>query len=159
MTRGVEVAVSGVRIPLGRARVAAIVDAVLGAEGVRHALVSVSFVTTARIAALNRRHLGHGGATDVISFGFVRRRAADPVIADIYIAAAVARANAAAHGATLREELTRLVVHGTLHALGYDHPTDAGRTTSAMWRRQEALVRRLQRRAPRKAAARRASAA
>ena len=159
MTRVVDVAVSGVRIPLGRKRVAAIVDTVLGAEGVHHALVSVSFVTTARIAALNRRHLGHAGATDVISFGFVRRRAADPVIADNYIAAAGARANAAAHGATFREELTRLLVHGALHALGYDHPAGAGRTASAMWQRQEALVRRLQRRAPRKASARRASAA
>jgi ssRNA-specific RNase YbeY (16S rRNA maturation enzyme) len=41
------------------------------------------------------------------------------------------------------EELVRLVVHGTLHVLGYDHPTGPGRTRSAMWRRQERYVRRL----------------
>ena len=46
----------------------------------------------------------------------------------------------------LREELVRLVVHGTLHVLGYDHPDGPGRTRSAMWRRQERYVRRLMRR-------------
>ncbi|MGH7669133.1 MAG: rRNA maturation RNAse YbeY [Gemmatimonadaceae bacterium] len=40
----------------------------------------------------------------------------------------------------LREELVRLVVHGTLHVLGYDHPDDASRLQSAMWKRQERLV-------------------
>jgi ssRNA-specific RNase YbeY (16S rRNA maturation enzyme) len=43
----------------------------------------------------------------------------------------------------LHEELVRLVVHGTLHVLGYDHPDGPGRTRSAMWRRQERYVRRL----------------
>jgi probable rRNA maturation factor len=35
-----------------------------------------------------------------------------------------------------------LVVHGVLHTCGYDHPTDASRTTSPMWRRQETLLKR-----------------
>ncbi len=40
----------------------------------------------------------------------------------------------------LREELIRLVVHGTLHALGRTHPEGEGRTRSPMWRRQERYV-------------------
>jgi len=43
----------------------------------------------------------------------------------------------------VREELARLVVHGTLHVLGHDHPVDAGRGSSPMWRRQELLLTRL----------------
>ena len=43
----------------------------------------------------------------------------------------------------MEQELVRLAVHGTLHVLGYDHPNGAGRTRSAMWRRQERYVRRL----------------
>jgi probable rRNA maturation factor len=43
----------------------------------------------------------------------------------------------------MREELVRLIVHGTLHALGRDHPEGAGRTRSAMWRRQERYVEAL----------------
>jgi probable rRNA maturation factor len=40
----------------------------------------------------------------------------------------------------VREEIARLVVHGTLHVLGYDHPEDESRTASPMWRRQERLL-------------------
>jgi probable rRNA maturation factor len=43
----------------------------------------------------------------------------------------------------VREELARLVVHGTLHVLGYDHPVDHTRGDSPMWRRQETLLARL----------------
>ena len=42
----------------------------------------------------------------------------------------------------MREELLRLVVHGVLHVLGYDHPDGESRERSAMWRRQETLVQR-----------------
>ena len=115
MSRVVEVAVEGVRIPVARARVAALADGVLRAERVRDALLSVAFVSDRRIAALNRRHLGHRGATDVISFGFDPVDASGDVVGDVYIAPEVARRNARAAGAGVREEIMRLVVHGVLH--------------------------------------------
>jgi probable rRNA maturation factor len=43
-----------------------------------------------------------------------------------------------------REELLRVLVHGALHAAGLDHPENQRRTSSAMWRRQERLLRTLQ---------------
>jgi probable rRNA maturation factor len=43
----------------------------------------------------------------------------------------------------VREELIRLVVHGTLHVLGYDHPDHGERERSPMWRRQERYVEAL----------------
>jgi len=143
MSRVVDVATEGVRVPLSRARVAEIASRVLRAERVPAAMLSISFVTTRSIAALNRRHLGRSGSTDVISFGFARPRAGDPVIGDVYIAPAVARRNALQHGVTVREELMRLIVHGVLHALGYDHPEGTARTRSPMWHRQEKLLRQL----------------
>lgn len=142
MTVHVDTALEGVRIPLARAGVSEIVRAVLRAEGVHDALLSITFVTSGRIASLNRRHLGRRGATDVIAFGFARAHAADPVLGDIYVAPEVARRNASMHGVPYREELARLVVHGVLHVLGYDHPGSARRTTSPMWQRQEQLLRR-----------------
>jgi probable rRNA maturation factor len=136
----VEVSAETGRLVLGRARAATLARAVLRAEGARRATLSIAFVSRRRIAALNRRHLGHDGPTDVISFGLA------PVVpggvqGDIYIAPDVARENARRHGVPLREELARLVVHGTLHVLGHDHP-EGGRERSPMWRRQEALLRR-----------------
>lgn len=139
----VDVAADGVRIPLARARVAGIAREVLHAEGVRDALLSIAFVTRARIAKMNREHLGHRGATDVISFGFQRVTKDTPVVGDVYICPEVARTRAEEHGVGLREELTRLVVHGTLHVLGHEHPEEGDREASPMWQKQEAHVRRL----------------
>lgn len=139
----IHVAVDGPAAPLGRARAQAVVEAVLRAEKVRRALLSVAFVNDRAIASLNSKHLGHRGPTDVISFGFERPTPNDPVVGDIYIAPTVAARNARARKVRVREELTRLLVHGTLHVLGYDHPEDEDRERSKMWRRQEQLVRRL----------------
>jgi probable rRNA maturation factor len=139
----VDVAADGVRIPLARARVAAAAREVLHGEGIRNALVSITFVTRARIAALNRKHLGHRGATDVITFGFRRPTPGDPVVGDVYIAPDVARATAQSLGVGVREELTRLVVHGTLHVLGHEHPEEDDRERSPMWVKQEGILRRV----------------
>jgi probable rRNA maturation factor len=143
MSLDVDVASSGVRVAISRARTAEIARATLASERVRHALISITFLDSRAIAALNRRHLGRRGATDVISFGFAPAARRGPVIGDIYIAPTVAAAHARANATPVREELTRLVVHGVLHVLGYDHPEDDGREDSDMWRRQERLVRRL----------------
>ena len=143
----VDVASEGVRAPVSRERLRAVALAVLEAERVRDAMVSIALVSSPRMARLNHAHLGHSGATDVISFALgndgkagdraPRRRA---VVGDIYIAPSVARDNARRFGGSVREELERLVVHGTLHVLGYDHPEGEERTASAMWKRQERLL-------------------
>jgi probable rRNA maturation factor len=142
MTLSIDVAANGVRSPLSRSRVGEIARAALKSERVTNALVSITFLDRRAIARLNARHLGHAGATDVISFGFARATAKDPVIGDVYICPEVGRENAKARHAPVREEIARLVVHGVLHVLGHDHP-DEGREQSDMWRRQERLLRRV----------------
>jgi rRNA maturation RNase YbeY len=139
----VGISADGVRIPVSRDRVAAAVRAVLRSERVRDALLSITFVSNPVIRSLNRAHLKRRGVTDVISFGFRRVSPASPILGDIYIAPNVARASARANKVTVGEEIVRLVVHGTLHVLGYDHPEGDTRTRSAMWRKQERLVERL----------------
>ncbi len=90
---------------------------------------------------MNQRHFKRRGATDVISFGF--RDPAGATIGDVYICPEVAALNARRYGVPVREELLRLVVHGTLHALGHEHPEGATRESSPMWRRQEQLLKRV----------------
>src|SRR5687768_8216225 len=143
MSLDVEVHGDGVRAPLGRARVERLVRRVLRAERVQRARVSIAFVSSGAIATLNRRHLGHRGPTDVISFPFAPAADGEPLGGDIYIAPDVARANARRHGVPVREETARLVIHGTLHILGYEHPEGAARERAPMWRRQERLLRTL----------------
>jgi probable rRNA maturation factor len=129
------------RCALSPAAAADLARRVLRAEGVRHAAVSVAFVGRRRIRSLNRRYLGRDRETDVIAFALPG--AAGLVVGDIYCSPDAAARAARRFGVAGRDELRRLVVHGVLHVLGHDHPDGAGRMRSAMWRRQEALLRRL----------------
>jgi probable rRNA maturation factor len=97
--------------------------------------LSFAFVGVARIRELNRRWRGADRPTDVLAFPLEQPGGA--LTGDVYICRTVAEREAAARKLPLREELLRLVVHGTLHVLGYDHPEGTGRTRSSMWRRQE----------------------
>lgn len=137
----VDVSSDGVRSPLGSDRVRELVRKALKRSRVRDAMISVAFVSTRKMAKLNREHLGRSGPTDVIAFGFGPTGPHGAVVGDIYIAPDVARKNAKEFGAGVREEVARLVVHGTLHVLGRDHPEGRGRTASRMWAEQEKLVR------------------
>lgn len=141
MSANVAVQAEGVRSPVALARLVRAGELVLKAEKAGAALLSFTLVSRRRIAAMNRKHLGHAGATDVISFGF--RDPAGAVIGDVYICPEIAAANAKTHGVPVREELLRLVVHGTLHVLGHDHPEGDARTRSPMWKRQERLLARV----------------
>ncbi len=140
-TTAVSVQADGVRAPVARARIAAAAATVLRSEKATAALLSITLLSRRAIAAMNRAHLGHAGPTDVISFSF--RDPAGAVIGDIYLCPEVAATNAREHGVRVRDEVLRLVVHGTLHVLGHDHPDGAARTGSAMWRKQERLLARV----------------
>lgn len=138
MSVAVDVARDGVQVSLGTERVREIIRAVCRREKIAETLISVTFISDRHIAKMNREFLGHAGPTDVITFEL--EPAVGAVIGDIYIAPGVARDNARAHGVGVREELVRLVVHGTLHVLGYSHTEDDDRMKGDMWRRQERLV-------------------
>ena len=129
------------RAPVSATRVRALVELTLQAEKVHDAVMSVTFLTSRAMATMNRELLGHRGATDIITFELTRPVKSAPVTGDMYICADVARRNAKTWGVPVREELARLVIHGTLHALGLDHPTDESRIDSPMWRAQEKYLR------------------
>jgi len=131
------VAVNGRRPPLPASLVRRAVRSVLRGER-RNALISITFLGRDAMRRLNAEHRGLDRATDVLSFAM-----AEPggrTVGDVYVCPWVAKREARARRIPVREELIRLVVHGTLHALGRDHPEHEGRTSSPMWRRQERYV-------------------
>jgi rRNA maturation RNase YbeY len=132
-----EVVVSGRRLPLPSAEVRRVVEGVLEGER-RPALVSVTFLGRDAMRRLNAAHKGRDAPTDVLAFAMTDGTGG--TVGDVYICPWVAAREAKARGVSLREELIRLVVHGTLHALGRTHPEGPERTRSAMWRRQERYV-------------------
>ncbi len=131
---------SGRPQPLPPARVRRVVTAVLAGER-RRARMSVTFLGRDAMRRLNALHLGRDRPTDVISFGL--RHPGGELVGDVYVCPWVAAREARTRGIPLRQEVIRLLVHGTLHALGYDHPEGERRTRSAMWRRQERYVEAL----------------
>ncbi len=137
----VESSAPGLRAPLSAARVEALVALVLKAERISDAVMSVTFLSARAMARMNREQLGHTGATDIITFELTRPVADAPVTGDMYICPDVARGNAKAWGVPVRQELARLVIHGTLHSLGLEHPDGESRVDSPMWRAQEKYLR------------------
>jgi probable rRNA maturation factor len=132
-----EVVVSGRRLPLPSTEVRRVVEGVLEGER-RPALVSVTFLGRDAMRRLNATHKGRDLPTDVLAFAMTD--GLGRTVGDVYVCPWVAAREARARGVPLREELIRLVIHGTLHVLGRTHPEGADRTRSAMWRRQERYV-------------------
>jgi len=104
----------------------------LGRSGVE---LSVLLTDDAGIRELNRTYRGKDRSTDVLSFP-----QDDPVLlGDIVVSVEKAAAQAGDYGATLDEELRRLLVHGLLHLLGYDH-VNGGSQAAKMKRKEEELL-------------------
>lgn len=102
--------------------------------------VSVALLPDEEMRRLNREFLGKNRTTDVLAFSLA---GGGDTVGDIYLGFEQAARQAADVGVSLREELARLAIHGTLHVLGHDHPDGPDRSESEMFRLQERLLREL----------------
>ena len=86
----------------------------------RKAEITVRIVGTAEGRALNREYRRKDYATNVLTFDY----AMEPVVmADLVLCAPVVAKEAKEQNKTLEEHYAHLLVHGTLHAQGYEHET------------------------------------
>jgi len=97
--------------------------------------VGVFFVPKYRMKSLNRKYRHKNKETDVLSFEMNEAG----YLGDIIISPEVAKRNAKAYGASLQEEIARLVIHGLLHLLGHDHKI--GRQEKRMFALQDKLFK------------------
>ena len=122
------------------AAVAAVVTATLAAERVGECEVGVVLVDEHEMREINREHRGRDEPTDVLSFPIDEDddglAGVDRMLGDIVICVPVLERQAADNDVAAGAELVDLLVHGTLHLLGYDHETDDGE----MLARQDAIV-------------------
>ena len=129
---------------LRRDRVLRFSRALLAAVGEERAELSIALLDDADVAVLNERWRGRPGPTDVLAFSLREGRHArhrGALLGDVVIALGVAARQAAERGHDLETECRRLLIHGVLHLLGYDHE----RTNEArrMRARERALWGRL----------------
>lgn len=112
--------------------------------------LSLLLVSDAVMRQLNRDWRGADRPTDVLSFSQSEGPGGAPpgLLGDVVISLDSARRQAAERAASLGSELDRLLIHGVLHLLGYDHERSAAEARR-MQRRERALARRLGARAGR----------
>jgi probable rRNA maturation factor len=84
----------------------------------RDAEITLRFVGAAEGRRLNRDYRGRDYATDVLTFDYAD---APAIHADIVLCVPVIRREAREQHKRYRDHLAHLVVHGVLHAHGYDH--------------------------------------
>ncbi|HWC64838.1 MAG TPA: rRNA maturation RNase YbeY [Thermoanaerobaculia bacterium] len=105
------------------ARARRFLNRALALAGGRAREVSVVVCGDARMRALNLRFRRKDRTTDVLSFP---AGDAGGFLGDLVISAPEARRQARASGVPLRSSMEKLLLHGLLHLLGYDHETDHG---------------------------------
>ena len=134
-------------VAIDRAWLRRTAEAVLSAARADGAELSLVLVSDRRMRALNRRYRKKDRPTDVLAFplhenwGQATFRSLSPfLLGDVVISVPTARRQATERGHGLRDELRRLLVHGVLHLLGYDHergPRDA----ALMARKEKAILK------------------
>ena len=117
-----------------RAAVAAIAESAYPELAVspRPIEISVRLAGDEEVRALNSEWRGKDKATNVLSFPMAEEDdfenanvlGQELLLGDIILARGVCQSEAADKGVTVEEHATHLLVHGTLHLLGYDHHDD-----------------------------------
>ena len=118
------------------ARVKRLLTRAARAARARASGVSVLFCADGRMRSLNRRWRRRDRSTDVLAFP--AGGAGNGFLGDIVISVPYAAREARRRGEPSSREIDRLLLHGLLHLMGYDHETDGGQ--------MEAIERRLRRR-------------
>jgi len=94
------------------------VTMVLSDAGIQSADVSLAIVDDATMRQLNRRHLEHDFATDVLSF--LLEHNGVWLEGEIIVSADTAAGSAGRFGWNTADELLLYVIHGALHLIGHD---------------------------------------
>lgn len=128
-------------------------------SGLQKAELGITISGAGRMKTLNRSFRGKDKPTDVLSFPFHEEKELKRlsvrsargalggvpfILGEIVICPEVAAANAALYGSTLEQEMSRLLVHGFLHLLGYDHEKDES-GARRMRRKERQLLNALER--------------
>ena len=99
--------------------------------------VGIGFVGDTRMRRLNRTYRKQNRTTDVLAFAYREARTGPcPLLGDVVISMPEARRQANASKQSLDEAVLRLLIHGVLHVVGYDH--ERGERQARLMRRKEA---------------------
>jgi rRNA maturation RNase YbeY len=104
--------------------------------------LSILFTDDAQIAELNERYLGRKGPTNVLAFPISNGSTGEidsGMLGDIVISVDTAIRESKEEGVALRETIYRLLIHGILHLLNYDHERSL-KDEKIMFKEEERLL-------------------
>ena len=117
--------------------------------------VSIVFMDDKSMAEYNYTYRDRKGPTNVLSFPAAELHAglppelADNELGDILISVETALSEAGKNDISRHRRITELIIHGTLHLLGYDHE-QSSRQARIMWEMEQQLLETLLRIQPRR---------
>ena len=101
------------------------IAAVLQSDELNEAEVSVYIVDEAESQELNFQYRGKNKPTNVLSFpAEIPEEVGVPLLGDLVVCAPIVEREAQEQGKTLDAHWAHMLIHGTLHLLGYDHIED-----------------------------------
>jgi len=102
--------------------------------------INLIIYTPKEITTLNNKIFKRNTATDVIS---IHNPASETDLGDVYICPAVIYSNASIYKEDKNIELTRIIIHGILHLLGYNHTKPFPDKDSKMFTTQEDILKKV----------------
>ena len=131
------------RISVRATTIRRVAQSILVQAGHPTAQLSISLVGKTRMRSLNRKYRGRDYPTDVLAFPMGGAgKQTEVFLGDVVICLPIAIGQASRFENTADQEILRLLIHGTLHLLGYDHEQSKPEATR-MQRKERAIVQKL----------------
>ncbi len=124
----------------GSVRKRKFIEKVIREDNKMPADLSFIFTSDERIREINKEFLGHDYFTDVISFNSEMKNV---VNGEVYISIDSVRKNSKVYTVPLEEEVIRVMIHGTLHLLGYTDEEEKQKVR--MFELQEKMIKEFER--------------
>jgi probable rRNA maturation factor len=120
-------------VPLSyRNRLKGFISNIFKNEKTRITEINYIFCSNSYLRKLNKKYLSHNFNTDILTFPLSNENGY--LVADIYIGVDQVRKNARRFGFSFKEEVHRVIFHGTLHLCGYE---DKSQSEEALMRENE----------------------
>lgn len=129
------------KLLLNKKNIQAVIDVVANAEQVNGSM-SVQFIGRKKMKTLNEQYRGIAAPTDVLSFGLEGNTYEEETdFGDIFLCQEYIIEQAKTYDVVPKIEVARMLIHGTLHLLGYDHQTK--KEATEMFSKQELYLEQI----------------
>lgn len=111
------------KLPVTHNTVRELVSKVMDGEDCQFNEIIVNFVDNRAIKRLNKKHLKHDYFTDIITFPY-NDKSTKNIEGEIFISLNTVKENGKFYGSGYKLELSRVIIHGSLHLTGYSDKTN-----------------------------------